>query len=576
MSLPGPLVDTDLPALIVTSTVFLAGFSSLRLHASVNDKKRRVDEVVSSVTTTPSYASTLTRLGDQVSEAASGSDRSVGRDRLAESVARGDNLALTDRDLQPAAAQFPAGPLRTVDDVAWRTLWAVGGLIALVVMLTLWVGLDTVISSGPADWRPLVSWVIACGVGIIVLTVAVLDYRSIDRDYQQFARALAISGLTPTYWRPVPESPLASAREPDGEAALRRAWSLNRGLLQVPSDALVPYAPWGSPVRASEVLASASSLVPEWSSPWMRQAYVGWRQTMVRCHLHDPVAGNLGPDLRARRIQALVNAHVSTQLNPLDPGCRILLAALAIDQLVADLHTARATAFAERQQGSGIAADSRAWDALVTPLPLSDTNSREPNADTTRPFRWRISQALRFAREASILVELKWEAVEGRRAAAGRLTGLDGIAAGYQLARGYLLSASNDPDSKLSRRNADSAAKRLDKVLGALDELGEVEHRLATGAIGLPLDGYHFEPMLLCLSEVIEGEAPAPTTRNTQTPKIELDERTEPVWWLRQAEWLESRPDGADLLGHERGTACFADLWATQGSKRPHHEPPPG
>lgn len=187
-------------------------------------------------------------------------------------------------------------------------------------MLPLWVGLDTVISSGPADWRPLVSWVIARGVGIIVLTVAVLDYRSIDRDYQQFASALAISGLKPTYWRPVPESPLASAREYDGEGALRRAWSLNRGLLQVPSDALVPRTPWDSSVRGSEVFTSASLLVPEWSSPWMRQAYVGWRQTMVRCHLSDAVAGNLGPDMRARRIQALANAQVATQLNPLDPG----------------------------------------------------------------------------------------------------------------------------------------------------------------------------------------------------------------------------------------------------------------
>ena len=563
MESPGSLLATDLLALIITSAVFLAGFSSRRLHASVNEKKRSVDEVVSSVTTTPGYATTLSRLNDQVSEAASGSDRAVGKGRLAEAISRGDNLALTDRDLQPAAAQFPVASLSNVDRVAWRTLCAVGALIALVVALSLWVGVDVATSEGSTDWQSLLRGIIASGVGIIVLTVAVLDYRSIDRDYQQFASALAIAGLTPTYWRPVPDQPCEPQRTQVSVAAVSRAWSVNRGLLQVSSDALVTHqTDCGSDQDHRAAFASATQLVPEWSSPWMRLAYEGWRHTMLQCHIDSPQLGTQATNKRQLRLEALAHAHVATGLNPLDPGCRLLLAALAIDLLAADMGAARLASIASGESESE--SEFHGWSALSTPLPLSDTNSREPNSDKTRPWRWRISQALRFAREASILVELKWEAVQGRRAAAGRLTDLDGIAAQYQMARAYLLSASNDPDSALSRRNAESASKRMTKVMAGLDGLSAVDQHLASGDLGIPIDGYHFAPKLLCLSEVVDLDA-TPTGAVSSTPTVAGGhDLAELQWWATRARWLQQRPDRVGLLGASSGVGCFADIWADQ------------
>lgn len=529
------LESTDLLALLVTSAVFLAGFSSLRVHATMSDKRRRIDEVVSSVTTTPGYAAALRRLSDEVALAASTSDWK-GAARHLDEVAAGSEQALTDRDLQPAAEQFRVTPLGQVDRVARLTL----GMVALFTGLIAIGWLLAPYAPGPLLWGDVLVTSVALVAAVAVLLVACSDFLHLAREYKDLSRALSLTGISVTAWRPEP--PVEDAGW-DAGPDLDHAWARARGYLRLGSDTLIPMAPAGDDHRSHNARGDAD-LVPEWSSPWQRAAFSGWSRsrflaTRVERH-HAP--GPEDAEVSRRRFAALADAFMATRLNPLDPGCRLMLAALMIDDLGAQVADGLRSA-----PGGG---DIRRIGHLSEPLALSDTNSADPSGDPTRPQRWRISAALRSAREASILVEAQQFRIVGRRAAAGAVTGLDRIGVDYQLARAYVLSAANAPDSGLGHNNAGSAADLLDGVKASLDALAKWDPQARTHT-GWRCT-YTFQPMVLGLTLVTEGGTPG------QWP-IGPVEAAELDWWRSRARWLmERRASGA---GTETSVDLFVDLW---------------
>lgn len=480
----GPVLETDILALLVTTVVFLSGFSSLRLHATLGNKRRVVDDVVSSVTTTAGYADKLRWLDFAVSNAANAPEWQHAASQLRSE----EDPALSDRDLRTARPTFPRRTSPWRFDELDRVTAATLGLV-LLVLATLGALLVGALISGTSSGR----WtaVIAFAAASLVAAVALLDVRSVATEYDQLAAVLSLQGPTVTEW-------WASGGAMDGI----QPWSTVAALIERPDDATRAGA-----LPDETRTRYAADLMPEWSTPHALTAYQRRQQMVADCS-GPPVIGSSDP----RMADALAHAQRAVLLNPLDPGCRVVLAALIVDQLAADLRSALAA-------GGG--------DALLQELPLSDVLSRDPDADLARPMRWRFSLALRRAREASILVERRWGAIDGRRSAGGRLTQLDRIAVDYLLGRAYLLSGCHQPASQLSRANAGSAVKHLLLAQRGRDGIELLNtHRCAEWPVTWQELGYLPSP--LCDDPILVR-----------------------TWWH----------DAADRLVSHDATDEFADLW---------------
>lgn len=496
----GPLLDTDLLTLLVTTVVFLSGFSSLRLHATLGTKRKVLDDVVSSVTTTAGYADRLRWLEFAVSNAASSEEWKEAAAQLRSE----DDPALSDRDLRTAQPRFPplSSPWRIdeLDEVMAATLGLV--LLVLTALGMIFVG---AVVSGTASGRWAAA--IAFAAAALVVSVTLLDVRSVAGEYHQLAEVLALQGPTVTEWRP--QGDVDEGKEvrssPTGDRAFSEIpWSTRAALIERPEDTVRT----GTDVDQQR-LSRATVIIPEWSTPHALAA-LARRQQIVETPRSAPATG-----VSRSMIEGLAYAQRAVLLNPLDPACRVVLGALLADQLAVDLEEAL-------RNGDG--------SSLLQALPLSDVLSRDSEADRSRPARWRFSLVLRRAREASILVERRWGAVEGRRSAVGRLTQLDRIAVDYLLGRAYLLSACHDPRSGLSRANVRSALKHLDLAERGRAEAAQLDSSASTASL-LSWQHLGFSPWPLC----------------DDLPEVR-------AWWLDAARRVES--------GRFESTGAFANLWA--------------
>jgi hypothetical protein len=502
----------------------------------------------------PGYAATLRRIDDEVSIAASGSDWELESEELARQFGHRPDPALTDRDLQPAATSFEERDLKAADKVAWLTRMIVCA-IGVGVMVICLAGMPFRNRDSEFEMPTLLSAMATLLVAAAVLYVAFRDYHDIEQEYTKYARTLALTGLTPTLWEAhgLPQR-LQDRVQDDG----RKAWGQARRHLGVPSDSLSVGPIFGDGIDGLE---KSRLLVPEWSTPWQLTAHAFWHETQTlysRSTPADPTRSSRREDedaQRARRSLGIAHARAACQLNPLDPGCRTILAALMIDQLSEDIRLALSRDrsgvplpefMSPPRDTRGHALPHNYVSALMTPLPLSETLCEDPAADRMRPSRWRISEALRCAREASILVQIRWSQVRGLRSAAGRLTEVDRIAVDYQLGRGYVLSALNDANSSLSRKNAHSAVRHLESAARALDDLP----RLDTAKLLGPntFGGITFTPSPLC----VQATPPSPG----QTPDVDTSDTL--TWWIAAARWLVARPSAPTT----QGIYSFADPWS--------------
>jgi hypothetical protein len=551
--------SSDLLALVVTSMVFLAGFSSLRIHGTLGEKKRRVDEVVSSVTTTAGYAAALRRIDHEVSLAASDGNWEQAAADLAGQFVERDDPALTDRDLHPAAAAFQEVDLKSSDRVAKVTRQVVLGMGALVAAAFV-VSVIEIAIGATQSWTTVLHSTVAFLVASAVWFVSDRDFTDLEEEYARYSSTLALIGLTPTVW--VPRN-AATGQLVRDRSKVMEAWELTGRYLGVPSDAVFLTSGHDAAARA---MRESRPLVPEWSTPWQLAAHECLLETHIAPWVRaahgvgDPDAVSVGR--QHHRHEGIAQARAACQLNPLDPGCRTVLAALMLDQLADDISLAVALDRASPRLGRAEATTATVVGhggsdehirALMTPLPLSETLASDPVGDRTRPSRWRISEALRCAREASILVQIQWGPIRGVRAAAGRITELDRIAVNYQLARGYALSALNDPDSSFSLSNATTARDLFHAVVRASDAAKSLAQGQLLGTA--VFHGIAFSPLTLCLP----SSAHVPDVQHPTSGDPELD------WWIACTEWLAvERPANGRRAGVVGGSGIysFADPWS--------------
>ena len=364
----GPLLDTDLLTLLVTTVVFLSGFSSLRLHATLGTKRKVLDDVVSSVTTTAGYADRLRWLEFAVSNAASSEDWKEAAAQLRSE----DDPALSDRDLRTAQPRFPplSSPWRIdeLDEVMAATL----GLV-LMVLTTLGMIFVGAVVNGTASGRWAAA--IAFAAAALVVSVTLLDVRSVAGEYHQLAKVLALQGPTVTEWRPQGDADEGQGvrSSPGGDGALFEVpWTTRAALIERSEDTVRT----GTDVD-QQLLSRATVIIPEWSTPHALAA-LARRQQIVETPRSAPATG-----VSRSMIEGLAYAQRAVLLNPLDPACRVVLGALLADQLAVDLEGAL-------RNGDG--------SSLLQALPLSDVLSRDSEADRSRPARWRFSLVLRRAR----------------------------------------------------------------------------------------------------------------------------------------------------------------------------------
>jgi hypothetical protein len=469
------LLQTDLLVLVVTAMVFLAGFMSLRLHGSFADRQRTLDSVVASVTTTPGYAQRLTQL-DQELALATRSDRNW-RDEAMRLRREHEDVTLSDRDIRAVPLHPPDDPpegggwhrfvdrllhgltargrvLAQLDCVARGTFSVLVALLALLIMLpaATWLAHGVI--------REWIGALVAASVGTLVVIVAWADMRWVRRRYDRLLATVALRGPTPTWWkRPhgaAPSTSTSALRTPDG--SLHPLMTLSGhgddalDLERRCDDGTT------TPRARVEHIEEAMRLVPEWSTPHALLAYRCWHASAYRPPPRRDGDGKAQGDGQMEDIRrtGLLRATHAVELNPFDPGSRLLLAALTIDGVAAAM---------ERATSHG----SEAMEQLLVPLPFSRVLGDEQDADATRPSRWLVSAALRRAREASILVERRWGAVSGTRAATGLFTELDRLAVDYQLGRAYVLSACHGAPSS----NASTAEAMLTRVrdgMGLLEQ----------------------------------------------------------------------------------------------------------
>ncbi len=496
-------VDMNLMAVVVTAIVFLAGFMSLRIHYTLNAKKRALEGVVESVTTTPGYADTLRALDDRVHEAGQGTDKQrhyrdfinqrrtkpewqVAALRLDEGLG---NPALNDRDLRPVRAHLtsndgsrrsqrgrkatedallqdplPWGPrghrppknpyLPVSDRVTFATLVALFSLFAVAMVLATLATLLADLS--------LTQSAVSVFVSAVVIVVAVCDVRSVEGELESLAAAVELSSPTATWWeqRDPHESP---ARDP---AKLTDRSALVQ--LGHADDAI----DLSAHARHAD-LNAAARLLPEWSTPRALLAYQGWLRSGYALTSREAATGasaQSSMDEIEHVHHAAGHAHAAVMLNPLDPGCRLLLAALEIDLLA---HLMDHQSAASGRSNGGL-------QGLVSPLPLSKVtggaSKDEANQadDWSRVFRWRYSRVLQRAKQASALVTRHWREQRSYRSATGKLTELDFISVDFQLGRAYALNACVQPATKDSRGNAKNAMTMLHQAERGRHKLGKL------------------------------------------------------------------------------------------------------
>jgi hypothetical protein len=447
----------------------------------------------------PGYADQLSALNDAVSDAASAragepadaKDMPLMRKvepltfpvtvswrKAAANLLTFPNPALTDRDLQPAHTDFTGGQhhltRRHIDPIATATLSTVLllGFVAVATSILAWM-------YQPIGTAATVSAPAVTDVLIIVITA--WDYLAVTSGHASTATMLALESFAPTLWKPV--DPVNDSQPSIHPRQARDSWTITRSSLQLKNDPICPQD------RGAHVGLARRAIrdFPEWSTPRQLLAMSYWELSSPD---HDDRWLQRSPERRL----GLAFAHQAAALDPLNAGARTLVAALTLDALSAELAALPSLSDLTDEEFSALdstAASSRV-DHLVEPLQFSDVMSLDSNPDLTRPMRWRFSQALRTARELSIVVERQWANIYGRRAASGRYTELDRVAVNYQLGRGYLLSASNDPQSDLSRKNCRQALEHLNWAYDAVRSLGSMVVQSTDGAMA-------FRPVALCV-----------------------------------------------------------------------------
>jgi len=542
-------------ATVVTAIVFLAGFTSLRIHYRLNAKKRALEGVVESVTTTPGYADTLRALEDRVQEAGRMDARArfyrdvVGRKRWGPAwhvaAIRLDegmhNPALGERDLRPVRASLrsegyagcgyrgdvlppdplplgprspgPNKPCLPLSDTVSGTIMLALTVLLLLVATMVWPQFNELMATERA---------VSLLVSVIVVVVAFLDVCSVEGELEGMASAVELPTPTPTWW----QRTTAQDDDPDTEPGRAALVMLGHA-----DDAI------DLPLRtdqAVEHLESAARLLPEWSTPRALLAYQGWQRSgyslrdpqdrvQSDANVSDASETRRTADLDARIAdieRALGHAHAAVALNPLDPGCRLLLAALEIDLLAYLIdHRSNDGKVGDVFEGLGPAHQPELGQ-LVEPLPLSQVvggaayDRSGDRDDPTRPRRWRFSRVLQHAKQASVAVERRWGKQRMYRSATGMLTELDFASVNFQLGRAYVLNSCVDPASPVTRGNAQAGRKCLRRTLRTLRGIQrafgsvsphEAEYHMMHGLPpGRALNG--LQPRVLCLPGQCSGE----------------------------------------------------------------------
>jgi hypothetical protein len=528
---------TDVLVLVVTAIVFLAGFSSLRLHTTFAERRRVLEDVVGSVTTTPGFADRLRQNEVELGQATNGGGWKEAALRLASS----EDLALHDRDMRVVAPVFG---VHAVHDEAlaleaepedgcgsacrfraltravetWFSAW-VPDLIALatsgvVVSLVIWLWSTAFAGYPPQDLR------IARIVGTAVATISLIDLTSVSRRHEHIRRTVNLRSPTLTSWRfdrmrdrgdDGGEAQGRCRRHQGGEAraalvlAGRQDDALNilgtsrsdepSSRDQGDSASSGNSEASSARQRGTGVLASASrrcvpsdrdliratQIVPEWSTPLTLMALQSWRRT--RFEPSRSLDESTAAALRARRSRGLAVASRAAALNPFDPASRVILAALTIDALASALRDQDMRNEVCKALG-GSAVEAVSSDAVH---------------DGARQRRWLFSLALRRAREASILEWRVGGGFRGGRVASGRITELDRIAVEYQLARAYLLSSCENLVDPVNRENAEKALEHFQNVDSLIEGWGPLSEVLGPSP--------HLELVPLCLDPAQVREA---------------------------------------------------------------------